>query len=89
MVMLVSEKIYGTQLVQYPPCSSICPRATYLHVIGNQMPALASGAVHQDGAEVVGLLCDAMRRALQTLLTGEGHVVAGLQRFARGNDVFV
>lgn len=53
------------------------------------MPALASRAVHQDGAKVVGLLRDAMRRALQTLLAGEGHVVAGLQRLARGDGVLV
>jgi hypothetical protein len=64
-------------------------RVAYLHVIGNQMPALASRAVHQDRAKVVGLLCDPMRRTVQTFLAGEGHVVAGLQRLARGDDLLV
>lgn len=88
MVMLVSEKIYRAQLVLHPLFMHMCSRA-YLHVIGDQMPAFASRAVHQDGAKVVGLLCDAMRRAFQTLLAGESHVVAGLHGLARGNGVFV
>lgn len=58
-------------------------------MIGNQMPALASRAVHQDGAKMVCLLCDAMRRAFQTLLAGESHVVAGLHGLARGDGVLV
>lgn len=62
---------------------------THLHVIRNQMPSLATRAVHQHGAEVVGLFGDAMRRALQALLAGEGHVVAGLLGFALGNGFLV
>ena len=53
------------------------------------MPALAPRTIHQHGAEVICLLGDAMRRALQTLLAGEGHVVAGLQRLARGDGLLV
>lgn len=60
MVMLVSEKICEAQLVLHPLLKHVCSRA-YLHVIGNQMPTLAPRAIHQDGAKVVGLLCDAVR----------------------------
>lgn len=58
-------------------------------MIRNQMPALAAGAIHQHGAEVVGLLRDAVRGALEALFAGEGHVVAGLLGFALGDGFFV
>ena len=53
------------------------------------MPSLAPRAIHQHGTKVVGLFGDAMRRALQTLLACEGHVVAGLLGFALGDGFFV
>ena len=58
-------------------------------MIRNQMPSLAPRAIHQHGTKVVGLFGDAMRRALQTLLACEGHVVAGLLGFALGDGFFV
>jgi len=58
-------------------------------MIRYQMPALAPRTVHQHSAKVVGLLGDTMRRALQALLAGEGHVVAGLLGFALGDGFFV
>jgi hypothetical protein len=62
---------------------------THLHMIRNQMPALASRAIHQHSSKVVRLFGDAMRRALQTLLACESHVVAGLLGFALGDGFFV
>ena len=87
---LLPRSLPSKQTIQFTlEGSSRKKEKTHLHMIRNQMPALAPGTIHQHSAEVVGLFGDAMRGALQALFAGEGHVVAGLLRFALGDGFFV
>jgi len=56
-----------------------------LQMVADQMPVLATGTRDECGTEVVGLLGDAVRGALETGSAGEGHFVRGLLGFARGD----
>lgn len=56
-----------------------------LQVVADEVPILASGTGDERGAEMVGLLSDAVRGALETGPAGKGHFVGGLLGFARGD----
>ena len=58
-------------------------------MVADQMAILAAGTRDERSAEMVGLLRDAVRGALETGAAGEGHFVGGLLGFARGDLVRV
>lgn len=58
-------------------------------MIRDQMPTLTPRTVDQDGAIMVCLLRDTMRRAVHALLAGECHLVGRLLSLARGDSVCI
>jgi len=58
-------------------------------MVADQMAILAAGTRDERSAEMVGLLRDAVRGALETGAAGEGHFVGGLLGFARRDLLWV